>query len=85
MIFWLLLLCDSIFGFFILAHIILQAFSSWSIKAVKELYQRRLEKKIGGQEFFLYFDFISGFNNHTVGEEIIPESKWNGYVSQGRC
>ena len=22
-----------------------------------------------------YFDFIAGFNNHSVGEEIIPESK----------
>ena len=38
------------------------------MKAVKELYERREEEKIGG-----YFAFISVFNSHSVGEEIIPE------------
>ena len=36
--------------------------------------ERRQEKKIGGQDI-LYFDFISGFNTHSVGEKIISESK----------
>ena len=34
--------------------------------------------------YLLHFDFISGFNNYPVGEKIIPESKWNGCVSQRR-
>ena len=29
-----------------------------------------------------YFDFISGFNDNSVVEEIISESKWNGSVFQ---
>ena len=40
------------------------------MKAVKESYE-----KIG--QDILYFDFIAGFNHHSVYEEIIPESKWN--------
>ena len=62
-----------------LPHVILLRFFSWSMKAVKKLLKkRRPEKKIGG---LLYFDFISRINDYTVGEEIIPESKY-GYVSQ---
>ena len=45
------------------------------MKAVKELYEIRQEEKIGGQDIFLYFAFISGFNNHSVGEEVLPEYK----------
>ena len=36
---------------------------------------RRKEKKIGGGQDILYFDFIDGFNNHSVGEEVILEYK----------
>ena len=32
---------------------------------------------------FYIFNFISGFNNHSVGEEILPESKWNVSPRQG--
>ena len=36
-------------------------------------------KKTGKEDrrprYLLYFDFISGYNNHSVDEEIIPESK----------
>ena len=27
---------------------------------------------------FLYFSFIPGFNNHSMGEGIFPEYNWNG-------
>ena len=50
-------------------------FTSWSMKAVKELYGKKTGKKMGGQDIFYIFYFISGFNNHSVGEEIIPEYK----------
>ena len=36
---------------------------------------RRKEKKIGAGQDILYFDFIAGFNNNLVGEEIIPKYK----------
>ena len=42
-------------------------------------YWRKEEKRPG---YLLYFDFISEFNNHSVGDEIIPEFKWNGCVFQ---
>ena len=46
-------------------------FNFLDMKAVKKLYDRRQEEKI----YILYFAFISGFNNHSVGEKIIPEYK----------
>ena len=46
----------------------------------KEDKKRREEAKTS-----LYFDFIAGFNNHSVGVEIFPESKWNVCVSETRC
>ena len=55
------------------------------MKAVKELYGKKTGKEDRGLRYLLYFNFIAGFNNHSVGEEIIPESKLNGYVSQTRC
>ena len=45
---------------------------------------RRQEKKLGSQDIS-YILTIVGFNNHSVGEEIIPEFKGNDYVSQSRC
>ena len=36
--------------------------------------ERRQEKKIGGQDIF-YILTLFLVNNHSVGEEIIPESK----------
>ena len=55
-------------------------FSFLDMKAVKELYEM---KKIVKDK--RYFSFISGFNNHSVGEEILPEDKWNGRIFQSRC
>ena len=54
------------------------------MKAVKELHKKKTAKEDWRPRYLLYFDFIAGFNNHSVGKEIIPESKWNGYVSQTR-
>ena len=45
------------------------------MKAAKELYERRQEENIEGQDVFLYFAFIPGFNNDSLGEEILPEYK----------
>ena len=45
------------------------------MKAVKELYEKKTGKEDWRSRYLLYFDFISRFNNHSVGEEIIPESK----------
>ena len=56
-------------------------FNFLDMKAVKELYERRQEEKIEGKRYLLYFAFIFGFNNHSVGKEILREYKWNGYVS----
>ena len=53
--------------------------------AVKELYEKKTGKEDRRRRYLLYFDFISGFNNYSVGEEIIPESKRNRCVSQSRC
>ena len=47
----------------------------WVSLAVKELYGRKTRKEDKRPRYLLYFDFIAGFNNHSVGEEIIPESK----------
>ena len=54
-----------------LPHLIL-LFNFLDMKAVKELYEIRQEEKIGDQDI-LYFAFISGFNNPSVGDEILPE------------
>ena len=45
------------------------------MKAVKELYGKKTGKEDRRPRYLFYFDFISGFNNHPVGDEIIPESK----------
>ena len=52
------------------------------MKAVKELCRKKTKKWADDrkQKYLLYFDLISGFNNHSVGEEIIPESKSNDKV-----
>ena len=39
---------------------------------------------MGDEDIFYILPFISGFNNHSVGEEILPEYKWNGWISQLR-
>ena len=36
------------------------------------------KKKDRRRRYLLYFAFISGLNNHSVGEEILPEYKGNG-------
>ena len=59
-------------------------FNVLDMKAVKELYERRQEEKIEGQDIFLYFAFISGFNNHSVSEKILQEYKWKCCFSQSR-
>ena len=45
------------------------------MKAVKELYRKKKGKEDWRIRYLLHFDFISGFNNHSVGEEIILESQ----------
>ena len=45
------------------------------MKAVKELYGKKTGKEDRRPRYLLYFDFIAGFNNHSVGEEIIPGSR----------
>ena len=44
-------------------------------------------KKKGNEnrKYLLNFYSISGFNNHSVGKEIIPETNGNVRVSQTRC
>ena len=44
-------------------------------KAVKELYGKKIGKEDRIARYHLYFDFIAGFNKHSVGGEIIPEYK----------
>ena len=44
------------------------------MKAVKELYGKKIGREDRRTRYLLYFDFIAGFNNHSVGGEIIPES-----------
>ena len=46
-------------------------FNFLDMKAVKELYERRQEEMIGGQDIFYILPLILG----SVGEEIIPEYK----------
>ena len=53
-----------------------------SVKAAKELLKKKEERR---PRYLLYFNFISGFANISVSDEIILESKWNGRVSQTRC
>ena len=55
------------------------------MKAVKELDEKKTGKEDGRSRYLLYLDFIAGFNNHSVGEEIIPEYKWNGCISETNC
>ena len=54
-------------------------FYSSNMKTVKELLFVVYGKMIGREDrsprYLLYFAFISGFNNHSVGVEIIPEYK----------
>ena len=76
------LLSNSVLGFSILTLCYFVGLTSWSMKAVKKLYRKKTGKE---DRNLLYFDFIARFNNHSVGEEIISESKWNGCVSQLRC
>ena len=70
------LVSDSILGYSILTPCYLAGLTSW-----KELYERRQEEKIGGQDIFyilpLYLDSTT-----IVDEEILPDYKWNGCVSQ---
>ena len=51
------------------------------MKATKELYERRQEEKIEGQDIFYILPLFLG----SVGEEILPEYKWNSWISQSRC
>ena len=55
------------------------------MKAVKKLHGKKTGKEEKMPRYLLYFDFIAGLNNHSVGGEIIPEYKGNGCVSQSRC
>ena len=48
---------------------------SWFMKAVQELQGKKTRKEDRRPRYLLYFDIISGFNNYSVGQEIIPESK----------
>ena len=50
-------------------------FDFLDIKAVKEFYGKKTGKENKRPRYLLYFDFISGSNNHSVGEDIIPKSK----------
>ena len=50
-------------------------FKVLDLKAVKELYRKKTGKEYMRPRYLLYFDFIAGFNNHSVGEEIILEYK----------
>ena len=45
------------------------------MKAIKELYGKKTGKENRRPRYLLYFDFIAGFNNHSVDEEILPEYK----------
>ena len=45
------------------------------MKAVKELYEKKIGREDRWPKYLLYFNFIAGFNNYSVGEKIIPESK----------
>ena len=70
------LLFDSVcFWFFYFIPCYFGGLTSWSMKAVKELYRKKTGKEDRRPKYLLYFDFISGFNNHSVGEEIISKSK----------
>ena len=41
----------------------------------KELYEKKTGREDRRPIYILYFAFISGFNNHSAGEEILPEYK----------
>ena len=78
------LVSDDILGYSILTPCYLAGLTSWIWKL-----QGIIWKKTGREDmrpiYLLYFAFISGFNNHSVGVEILPEYKWNGCISQSRC
>ena len=48
-------------------------FNFLDMKATKELYEKKTGREDRRPRNLLYFAFISGFNNHLVGEEILPE------------
>ena len=50
-------------------------FNFLDIKAIKELHGKKTGKEDRRPRCLLYFDFIAGFNSHSVGEEILPEYK----------
>ena len=50
-------------------------FKFLDMQAVKELDGKKTGKEDRRRRYLLYFAFISGFNNHSVDEEIIPEYK----------
>ena len=50
-------------------------FNFLDMKAVKELYRKKTGKEDRRPRYLLYFNFIAGFNNHSMSEEIIPEYK----------
>ena len=45
-------------------------FNFLDMKAVKELFGKKKGREDRRPRYLLYFAFISGFNNHPVGEEI---------------
>ena len=52
------------------------------MKAVNKLYGKKTRKEDRRPIYLLYLDFISAFNNHSLGDEIIPES--NALVAFGQ-
>ena len=64
------LVSDSILGYSILIPILSCLFNFLDMKAVKNTGREDRRPR-----YLFYFAFISGFNNHSVGEEILPEYK----------
>ena len=85
---WYCLLSDSIPRYSILtprylAGLFIYLFIFWIWKLQRN-YMKEDRKKGRRPRYLLYSAFIPGFNSHLVGEEILPEYKWNGCVSQLR-
>ena len=83
-IFYCCFLFDSILGDSILTPRYLAGLASW-IWRLQGIIRKKKIVKDRRRRYLLYFSFISGFNNHSVDEEILPEYKRNGWISQSRC
>ena len=65
----------TLFWFSLLTPCYFAGYSFWFMKTVKESYGKKTGKEDRRPKYLLDFDFISWFNNHSVGEKILPESK----------